>query len=368
MLPSIESLIPNPPSPSHVTLHSYCRQVLRSSWSPTGRTRCWRCRGSSRRPFGAGNGNDRRGDQPQAADELARPANRSRSKDFSARRLGTAKTRRFSRATEPSCCCREYDNLGDGRVKIHPCTIVFPYEGPAENEAQRRRQTVILEAPDGRRAPVRPAAGPRPGEGRTAGGRATQGQGHDPQRLEAAGPRGRPADHHPRHSAHRADDLHAQSGRVPLGAAFRPRPRHGHQAAGRRRPKRTIRSAARTWPASSRSRFATSSGCTSIWARRRKRRAKRGQASDAGGNPLPRPLPLRRGPSRGDFPRRRGRDEAEPVRPLRPDRLRIAFVVLPRIAEERLGRPAAGDGKMPAPPARSIWWPSGSRPAAIPSW
>ena len=42
-----------------------------------------------------------------------------------------------------------YDNLGDGRVEIHPCTIVFPYEGPAESEAQRRRQTIILEAPDG---------------------------------------------------------------------------------------------------------------------------------------------------------------------------------------------------------------------------
>ena len=44
---------------------------------------------------------------------------------------------------------QNYDNLGDGRVEIHPCTIVFPYEGPAESEAQRHRQTIILEAPDG---------------------------------------------------------------------------------------------------------------------------------------------------------------------------------------------------------------------------
>ena len=43
-----------------------------------------------------------------------------------------------------------YDNSrGDGTVEIHPCTIVFPYQGPAENEAQRHRQTIILEAPDG---------------------------------------------------------------------------------------------------------------------------------------------------------------------------------------------------------------------------
>ena len=34
-------------------------------------------------------------------------------------------------------------------MEIHPCTIVFPYEGPAESEAQRHRQTIILEAPDG---------------------------------------------------------------------------------------------------------------------------------------------------------------------------------------------------------------------------
>ncbi len=44
---------------------------------------------------------------------------------------------------------QEYHNLGDGRVDIPSCTIVIPYEGAADNEAQRHRQTMILEAPDG---------------------------------------------------------------------------------------------------------------------------------------------------------------------------------------------------------------------------
>ena len=43
---------------------------------------------------------------------------------------------------------QRYDNHPDGRVEIHPCTIVFPYNGPASEE-QRQRQTVILEAPEG---------------------------------------------------------------------------------------------------------------------------------------------------------------------------------------------------------------------------
>ena len=44
---------------------------------------------------------------------------------------------------------RKYTNLGDGRVKIEPCTIVFLSNGPAENEAQLLRQSIILQAPDG---------------------------------------------------------------------------------------------------------------------------------------------------------------------------------------------------------------------------
>lgn len=44
---------------------------------------------------------------------------------------------------------QSYRNLGDGRVKIHPCTMIFTPDGPADDEAQRKRRAVILEAPEG---------------------------------------------------------------------------------------------------------------------------------------------------------------------------------------------------------------------------
>jgi lipopolysaccharide export system protein LptA len=44
---------------------------------------------------------------------------------------------------------KKYKNLGDGRVELHPCVMIFLWDGPAEDEAQRRRQSVILEAPKG---------------------------------------------------------------------------------------------------------------------------------------------------------------------------------------------------------------------------
>ncbi len=44
---------------------------------------------------------------------------------------------------------QNYKNCSDGTVEIHPCTIVIAHEGPAKDEAERLRQTVILEAPGG---------------------------------------------------------------------------------------------------------------------------------------------------------------------------------------------------------------------------
>lgn len=44
--------------------------------------------------------------------------------------------------------CQTYKNHPDGRVEFHPCTIVFAHEGPGD-EDQRRRQSIILEAPGG---------------------------------------------------------------------------------------------------------------------------------------------------------------------------------------------------------------------------
>jgi lipopolysaccharide export system protein LptA len=42
-----------------------------------------------------------------------------------------------------------YQNLGNGQVSIPRCTIVFGPPGPVADEAQRRRQSVILEVPHG---------------------------------------------------------------------------------------------------------------------------------------------------------------------------------------------------------------------------
>ncbi len=44
---------------------------------------------------------------------------------------------------------QDYRNLGDGRVELHPCTIIiWPDESVVEDE-QRKRESVILQAPEG---------------------------------------------------------------------------------------------------------------------------------------------------------------------------------------------------------------------------
>ena len=44
---------------------------------------------------------------------------------------------------------QKYENLQDGRIKLYPCTMVFLYDGPAESEEERKRQSIVLEAPEG---------------------------------------------------------------------------------------------------------------------------------------------------------------------------------------------------------------------------
>jgi lipopolysaccharide export system protein LptA len=44
---------------------------------------------------------------------------------------------------------QDYRNLGDGRVEIHPCTMIFTPEGSFNDQRQQRRQAVVLEAPEG---------------------------------------------------------------------------------------------------------------------------------------------------------------------------------------------------------------------------
>jgi len=44
---------------------------------------------------------------------------------------------------------QEYRNLGNGKVEIRPCAIIYTPGGPASDKAERKRQSVILEAPEG---------------------------------------------------------------------------------------------------------------------------------------------------------------------------------------------------------------------------
>lgn len=44
---------------------------------------------------------------------------------------------------------QDYRNLGDGRVEIHPCSMVFTPDGPVADATQQNRQAMILEAPEG---------------------------------------------------------------------------------------------------------------------------------------------------------------------------------------------------------------------------
>ena len=42
---------------------------------------------------------------------------------------------------------QKYDNrLGGGKVILSPCTIIFLSDGPAENDSERIRQSIVLQA------------------------------------------------------------------------------------------------------------------------------------------------------------------------------------------------------------------------------
>ena len=43
---------------------------------------------------------------------------------------------------------QDYQNLGDGRVRIYPCTIIYTPPGP-DDRADRNRRAIVLEAPEG---------------------------------------------------------------------------------------------------------------------------------------------------------------------------------------------------------------------------
>jgi hypothetical protein len=62
--------------------------------------------------------------------------------------MDRSKTKLF-RNDRAKVLLQEYHNLGHGKLKLEPCTIVFDYDGPADDEAQLHRQSIILQAPQG---------------------------------------------------------------------------------------------------------------------------------------------------------------------------------------------------------------------------
>ena len=44
---------------------------------------------------------------------------------------------------------QRYENLGDGLVDLFPCTMIFSPDAPGLDPAERMRQSVVLEAPEG---------------------------------------------------------------------------------------------------------------------------------------------------------------------------------------------------------------------------
>jgi lipopolysaccharide export system protein LptA len=51
--------------------------------------------------------------------------------------------------TKAKLLWQTYKTSNDGRMTLWPCTIVFLYEGPTENDAERLRQSVVVKVPDG---------------------------------------------------------------------------------------------------------------------------------------------------------------------------------------------------------------------------
>jgi hypothetical protein len=81
---------------------------------------------------------------------------------------------------------QSYRNLGDGRVEITPCTLVFLPEQPADDPAERLRRAVVLEARQGAvlrfAEPIDPLRGKigRPVGGELVGPITIRSQGQDP--------------------------------------------------------------------------------------------------------------------------------------------------------------------------------------------
>ena len=83
--------------------------------------------------------------------ESRRSADSRRFDAFFSRHMGNMEeeSAEDSRKRPAQAALSDYENHPDGRVEIHPCTIVYTYDGPAKDEAERLRQAIVLEVPNG---------------------------------------------------------------------------------------------------------------------------------------------------------------------------------------------------------------------------
>ena len=111
----------------------------------------------------------------QCGQEVGRAANRSASRAFSSRRLGTEPSQDPGKRNQQRQIAIPRIHEPGGRPGVNsPLRPSFSAHRRPTTRAQRRRQSIVLEVAPRRGAPIRPAFGPQPGQGRPAGGRTTE--------------------------------------------------------------------------------------------------------------------------------------------------------------------------------------------------
>ena len=112
----------------------------------------------------------------------------------------------------------EYETLADGRLKIKPCTMIFLHEGEAENEADRNRRAVILQAPEGAILRFDTPVDLRQSKMGKLIGANMMGPITIRSDQRLPGPQDDLLDQDARRRINRRQDRHAASGRFPIGA------------------------------------------------------------------------------------------------------------------------------------------------------
>ena len=136
----------------------------------------------------------------------------------------------------------DYTNLGNGRMQIHPCTILFTPEGP-DDPTDRNHRTIVLQAPEGAILQFDNAFN----LSKLKVGRFLGGTMAGPVIIRSAGrqPNGQDALLVKTSNVQMGeyDILDARTGRFPLGPALWLRPANAHAslAARGRRPRQSTR-------------------------------------------------------------------------------------------------------------------------------